>query len=121
MFKPYGSLVSNLLIHLFSLFKRKLFEFDITFSRTIALKSSTECPLELKCKPLAVSFLFTIEYQCLTLGDPRGPTLLLLTVVLLRVLMVPKNLSVCLPVVNFEPNYLRTGETEWEQHSPPPA
>ena len=27
--------------------------------------------------------------------------------------MVSKNLSVCLSVVNFDPNYLRTGKTEW--------
>ena len=29
------------------------------------------------------------------------------------VYMVSKNLSVCLSVVNFDPNYLRTGKTEW--------
>ena len=27
--------------------------------------------------------------------------------------MVYKNLSVCLSGINFDPNYLRTGRTEW--------
>ena len=27
--------------------------------------------------------------------------------------MVSKNLSVCLSVINFDPNYFKTGKTEW--------
>ena len=29
--------------------------------------------------------------------------------------MVSKNMSVCLSVTNFDPNYLRTGRTEWAE------
>ena len=29
--------------------------------------------------------------------------------------MVSKNLSVCLSVTNFDPNYLRTGRIEWAE------
>ena len=29
--------------------------------------------------------------------------------------MVSKNLSVCLSVTKFDPNYLRTGRTEWAE------